>query len=199
MISNQPITVVTGSGRSGTTLMMKMLIAAGMEGYYEKGNNNEELFECMEDTILPRHSVWLEKCFGKCVKIHNWFWKQPPDHYSYRVIWMHRDPEQIAKSTVKLLNREQELKGDEAKYEFNKFIEEGIRSLQNKTPANFSLYPFLTYIKVNYEDLILAPEEQIHKIIKFMDFDESVYSKMRGCIVDRTPANYDGFLENYLK
>jgi len=104
------ITIVSGLPRSGTSMMMKMLEAGGMEilkdeirkadednpaGYYE--------FEKVKE--LKKDVSWLENAKGKSVKIISSLLEHLPEKYTYKIIFMHRNMEEILNSQRQMLFR----------------------------------------------------------------------------------------------
>lgn len=105
------ILVVSGIPRSGTSLMMKMLEAAGVpiqsdgerqadldnpKGYYE--------FERVKQ-LDKGDTEWLEEARGKAVKIISPLLKYLPDTYYYDVIFMRRELSEVLASQRKMLER----------------------------------------------------------------------------------------------
>lgn len=97
------VTVVCGSGRCGSTMIMAMLEAGGVPvvstcgvfGYYED-------IRVISD---PIHAGFIEECRGKAVKV-----LRPSDHrlplqFLYRFVWMNRDPDAQARSMWKFMGR----------------------------------------------------------------------------------------------
>ncbi len=112
MSSNEPsfLTVVTGLPRSGTSMMMKMLAAGGMEvladnirkadddnpgGYYE--------FEPVKKT--KEDASWLADAHGKAVKMIYMLLADLPDSHQYRVIFMQREYSEVLASQEVMLER----------------------------------------------------------------------------------------------
>ena len=101
-MSAPSITVVTGSSRCGTSLMMRMLHAGGVPVYCEPGNVGIS-FETNQAVRLPAAHAWLNECEGKAVKILEPTTFRPPSGPTYRFILMQRDVWEQAKSQVKFL------------------------------------------------------------------------------------------------
>lgn len=110
MTNKKFITIVSGLPRSGTSMLMKMLKAGGMEiltdnlrmadednpkGYYE--------FEAVKQ--LEKNQEWLPDAQGKVVKIISQLLKQLPPRYEYKVIFMRRKMEEILASQKQMLIR----------------------------------------------------------------------------------------------
>lgn len=97
------ITVVSGSPRCGSSLMMAMLQAGGLPLYYDKGK--ETSWETDKQSLLPEHCAWLSECEGKAVKILEPCYSEIPSSsgLEYRSILMFRNPIEQAKSQLKFL------------------------------------------------------------------------------------------------
>ncbi len=106
----KPIIVVSGLPRSGTSLMMQMLEAGGIEivtdrvrtadesnpqGYYE--------LEAVKELDKGTHPFWLKDARGKAVKIIAFLINYLPETFSYKVIFMHRDIDEVLASQTKML------------------------------------------------------------------------------------------------
>ena len=142
-MSDQTITIVSGLPRSGTSLMMQMVNAAGIpaltddvraqdednpRGYYE--------LEAVKKTRTDKS--WLDGVAGRVVKlVHLLLYDLPPDR-SYRVIFMRRRLSEVVRSQGVMLERR------------------GTRGAQ-----------------LTAEQLIKAFEDQIDKIEKWLDAQSS--------------------------
>ena len=104
------ITIVSGLPRSGTSMMMRILEAGGMRilkdeirkadednpaGYYE--------FEKVKE--LKKDPSWLENAKGKAVKIISSLLEHLPERYIYKIIFIHRNMEEILDSQRQMLIR----------------------------------------------------------------------------------------------
>lgn len=104
------VTIVSGLPRSGTSMMMQALEAGGMplltdnvrtadadnpKGYYE--------FEPVKKT--KSDPSWLAQAPGKAVKmVYRLLYDLPKDH-EYRVVFMHRNMDEIMASQQTMLDR----------------------------------------------------------------------------------------------
>jgi len=107
-----PIIVVSGLPRSGTSMAMKMLEAGGVElavdgirtadednpkGYYE--------LERVKDLDKPGDKSWLRETRGKGVKIISFLLKDLPRENRYKVLFMTRHLDEVLASQTKMLDR----------------------------------------------------------------------------------------------
>jgi hypothetical protein len=104
------ITVVSGLPRSGTSLMMQMLAAGGLEplvdGIRQPDEDNPRgYFEYEPVKSLRQDASWMPLAAGKVVKIvHVLLTALPPD-FDYRIVMMHRHPQAVLASQRKMLER----------------------------------------------------------------------------------------------
>ena len=110
--SDQPIIIVSGLPRSGTSMMMKMLNAGGLQLVTDEirradDDNPNGYFELETVKLLPEGNfIWLQNAGGKVVKVISSLLEYLPTQYSYKVIFMERDLKEILASQKKmLLNR----------------------------------------------------------------------------------------------
>jgi len=105
------IIVVSGLPRSGTSMMMAALKAGGMDlvvdGEREADANNPKgYYEFERVKKLPTGDVgWLALAQGKAVKIVSALLEFLPEGYSYRVIFMERNIDEILASQSRMLAR----------------------------------------------------------------------------------------------
>jgi hypothetical protein len=108
----QPIVVVSGLPRSGTSMIMKMLEAGGLpvltdglrtadednpKGYYEV----ERVKGLAQDT----DKSWLAEARGKGIKVISFLLKSLPPQFNYRVVFIRREMEEVLASQRKMLAR----------------------------------------------------------------------------------------------
>lgn len=104
------LVVVSGLPRSGTSLMMQMLQAGGLEAMTDgvrkaDEDNPEGYFEWEEIKRLPRNPRLIEKARGKAVKVISMLLRSLPRRHRYKVIFMRRPVAEIVASQRKLRER----------------------------------------------------------------------------------------------
>lgn len=114
----QPIVVVSGLPRSGTSMAMRMLEAGGLpvftdglrqadpsnpHGYYE--------LERVKELDKGGDVSWLADARGKAVKIISFLLTHAPETYDYQVIFMRRDLDEIVASQNRMLETRGEARG----------------------------------------------------------------------------------------
>ncbi|HZZ44191.1 MAG TPA: hypothetical protein VFE58_14750 [Tepidisphaeraceae bacterium] len=110
MSGEEFVTVVSGLPRSGTSVMMQMLAAGGMEMLTDgkRGadvDNPAGYFELEAVKGLATDARFLEEAGGKGVKIVHALLGYLPRGREYRVIFMRRDLDEVLASQRKMLDR----------------------------------------------------------------------------------------------
>lgn len=165
----EPITVVSGLPRSGTSMAMKMLEAGGIppltdhlrtadsdnpKGYYE--------FERVKK-LKDGDVAWLPEAQGKSVKIIAALLTYLPSDYEYRVLFMRRKVDEILASQAKMLeNRGEESKVDDPTMAnlFKKHLQQ-VRAWMNSQPN-------LIYLDLDYNAMLADPEPYVRQINQFL-------------------------------
>jgi hypothetical protein len=179
------ITVVSGLPRSGTSMMMKMLEAGGMQtltdnirtadennpkGYYEF-----ERVKKMKDGDI----AWVETAQGKVVKVISALLEQLPADFRYKVVFMRRDIHEILASQKKMLKVMGQSDG--------KVTDEQLASIYQKHLTHIEVWlarqPNLDVIYVNYNALLKDPSIFLSQIQAFLT-EELDAVKMRS-VIDR--------------
>ncbi len=166
-----PVIIVSGLPRSGTSMMMKMLTAAGLEivtdnvrtadednpkGYFEH--------ERVKELDKGNDKGWLQEHKGKVLKIISFLLKDLPDDCFYQVIFMRRDLEEVIASQNKMLDRRGEPRdetGDEKMIQLYRNHLRKVELILEQRP-NFEL------LDVSYRQVIDEPREQAARVAKFL-------------------------------
>ncbi|HTG16667.1 MAG TPA: sulfotransferase domain-containing protein [Blastocatellia bacterium] len=112
-MNNQAITIVSGLPRSGTSMMMKMLAAGGVEPLTDNiraadEDNPRGYFEFERVKQIEHDKAWLEDARGRAVKLISALLKHLPPTHNYKVIFMRRAmPEILASQRQMLIRREE--------------------------------------------------------------------------------------------
>lgn len=119
----EPVVIVSGLPRSGTSMMMKMLEAGGLsvmtdgervadvdnpKGYYE--------YERVKELEKEKDKSYIRDGRGKVLKVISFLLKELPDDNDYRIVFMRRDLSEVLASQNKMLkHRGEENKTEDAK------------------------------------------------------------------------------------
>jgi hypothetical protein len=106
----QPLTIVSGLPRSGTSMMMRMVVASGIPALTDGERQPDEdnplgYFELEAVKKTRSDSSWLNHSEGKVVKLIHILLPDLPLDRPYRIIMMHRDMDEILASQHKMLTR----------------------------------------------------------------------------------------------
>ena len=109
-MTQEPITIVSGLPRSGTSMMMKMLEAGGMPVLTDSWRSADEdnpkgYYEFERVKQIKTDQAWLPQAQGKVVKMISELLQYLPPIYCYRVIFMRRKLEETLASQRQMLQR----------------------------------------------------------------------------------------------
>lgn len=166
----EPIIVVSGLPRSGTSMMMKMLDAAGIpimtdavrtadidnpKGYFE--------YERVKDLEKEQDRSWVREARGKALKVISWLLKDLPDDNAYWIVFMRRDIDEVLASQNKMLaNRgEQDATDDAAMAEAYRNHLAAVRIMARRKP-NWRI------VEVRYDEAIRDPAKVARIVNAFL-------------------------------
>lgn len=182
------ITVVTGLPRSGTSMMMQVLWAGGMEvatdgaraadesnprGYFE--------LEAVKQLRSPDSRRWLGGLRGKAVKIIFVLLYHLPECFDYRVIFMRRDLGEVLMSQRTMLERAGRLPAAESDAQLSAAYRRELERLE----AWLGSRRGVRTLTVNYGEFLRDPQAQVERVNEFLG---------RGLDATRMAAAVDGRL-----
>jgi hypothetical protein len=168
-----PVIVVSGLPRSGTSMMMKMLEAAGLELFVDGVRTADEdnpkgyfEYEPVKDLAKSKDKSWLQQSKGKVVKVISYLLPHLPEDCYYRILFMHRDLHEVMASQNKMLARRGESTDDDAE----RMI--GIWQFHlRKTEFLLQEADNLEVLDVNYNDVLQDPRTQAQRVKRFLGGD----------------------------
>jgi len=160
--------IVSGLPRSGTSLMMQILRAGGIEPLTDAKraadeDNPEGYWEWEAIKKLPKDPRLIEAAEGKAVKVVSALLPNLPGKHRYTIIYMVRPTEQVVDSQWAMLAR----KGTQPKSEKKHLIEvqehhsQQIREVLKKSER-------VTFLEVVFPDLVADPEPVIAKLAELL-------------------------------
>jgi hypothetical protein len=166
----QPIVVVSGLPRSGTSMIMKMLEAGGLsvltdgmrtadednpKGYYE--------VERVKDLARETDKGWLAEARGKGIKVISFLLKSLPSTFNYKVVFIRRDLEEVLASQRKMLARRSETE-ETAPERMRALFEDDLwrASYQLKRRPEFES------IELHYSAVLARPLEEARRLSAFL-------------------------------
>lgn len=104
------ITIVSGLPRSGTSLMMQMLVAGGMEALFDDqkqadADNPRGYFEWERIKQLPKDPGCIAEAEGKVVKVVSRLLLSVPESHECRVLFMRRPLAEVIASQNEIVRR----------------------------------------------------------------------------------------------
>jgi hypothetical protein len=170
---NEPsaqVVIVSGLPRSGTSMMMKMLEAGGMQVVEDQirepnADNPRGYYEFERVKKLPEgDTVWLEDAVGKAVKVISQLVMHLPDSYAYKVLFVRREIDEILASQAKMLKRRGESAGAVSNERmaglFDKHLE--------KVYAWMDARPNVAYLDVDYNQMLADPRPTLERVNAFL-------------------------------
>jgi hypothetical protein len=164
------VIVVSGLPRSGTSMMMQILQAGGLEiltdqqrtadednpkGYYEF-----ERVKKMKDGEVK----WVKDARGKVVKVISALLEYLPRELPYKVIFMQRKMDEILASQKQMLVRRGEPTDKASDATLGDLF---TRHLQ-KVETWLAGQPNIQVLYIQYDELLAQPDMHIHSLVEFL-------------------------------
>ena len=164
------ITVVSGVPRSGTSMMMSVLEAGGLEPMKDDiraadEDNPRGYYELELVKKLKVDAAWVDRAVGKVVKVvHAHLRDLPRDRHRYRVVLMRRDMTEVLRSQRKMLERRGVPGG--------KISDERAAAIYSKQLAELEDWmraePAFDHIAADYNELVRDPGPGLRAIHAFL-------------------------------
>jgi len=165
----QPVVIVSGLPRSGTSMMMKMLEAGGMalvidgirtadednpKGYYE--------FERVKQ-LDKGDTAWVADARGKTVKVISALLEYLPADSAYKVLFMNRKMPEVLASQRKMLKRR-----DEKSEISDEKLAALLRKHVQQTKTWITRQPNFRMLDLDYNAMLVDPEPWAEKVNAFL-------------------------------
>ncbi len=165
-----PVIIVSGLPRSGTSMMMKILEAGGLEivtdnertadednpkGYYE--------FEIVKQLGDGGEADWVKQAEGKVVKVISFLLQHLPPSHSYKVIFMRRKVEEILASQQQMLARRGETSTDS-----DERVAETFQEHLKRVRVWLANQKNIQVLYVDYNSLMKEPQGPIQGVFDFL-------------------------------
>ncbi len=168
MSLDSEIVVVSGLPRAGTSLMMQMLSAGGLEVVTDNlraadVDNPRGYWELEQVKRIKRDATWLPQTRGRVFKMVSQLLYDLPHTERYRIIFMQRRLEEVIVSQEKMLKRLNRPAGphDQMKQAFDLHLERLFQWLPNQ--SNMKL------LEISYNALLREPATHAQQISAFLD------------------------------
>lgn len=184
----QQITIVGGLPRSGTSLLMQMLDAAGIPILTDQQRRPDEdnprgYYELEAVKRTKADPSWLADAPGKAVKLVHLLLHDLPATYRYRVLVTRRNIDEVLASQQKMLARSGK-SGGALKPEAMKRV---LTDQLDKAIAHLRSRPECRVLEVDYNALLADPAPIATAIAEFLELDAGAADCMTA-VVD--PALY---------
>ncbi|MCG8454797.1 MAG: sulfotransferase, partial [Holophagales bacterium] len=161
------VLVVSGLPRSGTSLMMQMLAAGGVEPYTDgdrvaDASNPRGYFEHAAVAALGRSAAFLGDVGGRAVKVVASLLAHLPESYRYRVLFMRRDLDEVLASQRAMLA----LQGRPAQPTLR--VARGLERTLAQVERDFAARPGVALLALDYHHVLDAPETAARRIAAFL-------------------------------
>jgi hypothetical protein len=168
-MNDQTITIVSGLPRSGTSMMMKMLAAGGLEPLTDNiraadEDNPKGYFEFERVKQIESDKAWLEEARGRVVKLISALLRHLPPSYNYKVVFMRRAMPEILASQRQMLIRRGEpadaVPDDKMAAMFNKHVAQ--------VEAWLAAQPNIEVLYISYNEVMKDSRAHAHRINTFL-------------------------------
>ncbi len=164
------ITIVSGLPRSGTSMMMKMLEAGGMEVVVDNIRKSDEdnpkgYYEFEKVKKIKTDASWLDGTRGKVFKMVSMLLYDLPADRQYKIIFMKRNMDEMLASQRAMLVRlgkpADEVKDEELARLFGRHLA-GIEKWLDQQKNMGVLY-------VNYNEIMKNPRDAVQNVNRFLN------------------------------
>ena len=166
----KPVIVVSGLPRSGTSMTMKMLEAAGLQtitdGIRTADEDNPKGYfedERVKDLAETENRSWLRQGRGRAVKIISFLLKDLPDDNNYKVLFMRRHLDEVLASQAKMLER----RGETSETDDDRMMDLWENHLW-RVSYLMKHSSHIEAIDVEYRGVLESPEKQARRIADFL-------------------------------
>ena len=164
------ITVVSGLPRSGTSMLMKMLEAGGIQpltdhfrtadddnpkGYYE--------FERVKK-LDQGDTAWLPEAQGRAIKVISMLLRHMPGEYVYKVVFSRRKIDEILASQQKMLVHRDKSTDQVSDEDLTKMYRQHLEQVEVWLAAQ----PNVEVLYVNYNQMLADPRPQVERMNRFL-------------------------------
>ncbi|NUM51414.1 MAG: alkaline phosphatase family protein [Flavobacteriales bacterium] len=163
------IIIVSGLPRSGTSMLMQMLQQTELEIFTDNErqadeNNPKGYLEHEAVKRLARDKAWLPLANGKVVKIISHLLVHLPSRFKYKIIFIHRNLNEILSSQHKMLVREGKIKEGEFRAGLQMAYKENLKRIAMWESSNSNV----EMLHLKYAEIIENTEVEALKIKTFL-------------------------------
>jgi hypothetical protein len=185
LMNTEPITIVAGLPRSGTSMMMQILVAGGIPPLTDHirradEDNPKGYYELEAVKKVKEDASFLDGAGGKVFKMVHLLLLDLPEGRTYRVVFMRRRIEEVLASQKKMLERMGKSGGNLPDEKLAEIFEDQVAKVQ----AFLAARPNFSVLYVNYNRILQDPEPVVKEINDFLGGNMNVRAMME--VVDPT-------------
>ena len=163
------ITVVSGLPRSGTSMMMKMLEAGGLEILTDDVREADEdnlkgYYEDERVKALHVDNEWVGEAEGQVIKVISYQLKHLPVDHEYRIIFMERKIPEVLESQKKMMIRRGEPADDVPDGLMTGIFQKHL----DETYDWLSSQPNMSVLYISYNDSLQNPAPTVSQVNRFL-------------------------------
>ena len=169
------ITIVSGLPRSGTSMMMKVLQAGGLEVFTDNlrtaDEDNPKGYYELEDVkaLKDGKSDWMQDAPGKVVKVISSLLEYLPSEYKYKIVFMRREiAEVLASQKQMLIRRGESSEGDDQK--MAEIFQEHLKRVR----VWLANQPNMDILYVDYNALMADPNPEVKAVAEFLSLTQNL-------------------------
>jgi len=169
MVLRDFIIVVSGIPRSGTSMMMRILEAGGLDVVTDNIrkadlNNPKGYYETEKTKKLKTDSIWIKDYKGKVIKIISQLIYNLPVEYYYKIIFMKRNMDEIIASQSAMIknlgSKDPEIPKETLAARFNEHLERvGSWLIDQKN---------MEVLYISYNEMVANPKGHIPSVNRFL-------------------------------
>jgi len=165
----EPVIVVSGLPRSGTSLAMQAIHAGGIEPVTDgervaDPDNPRGYYEFERVKALRTDKSWLDSAAGKVVKVIHMLVPELPDDRPYRVVFMERELSEVLASQSTMLARSGRAGAALPPDRLKAIYEQQLRQVHEWLTAR----PNFAVLRVPYRGFVSEPSAQVERIADFI-------------------------------
>lgn len=168
-MSSDVVTIVSGLPRSGTSMMMKMLEAGGLEPLTDNirtadEDNPKGYYEFEKVKEMKSDTSWLPDAQGRVVKVISALLQELPREASYRIVFMRRHMHEILASQRQMLIRRGQQPDRVPDEKMAAMFEKHLVKIEEWLAAQ----PNMQVLYVKYNDILAGPAEAARTVNEFL-------------------------------
>ena len=168
------ITIVSGLPRSGTSLMMQMLVAGGMialsDGERQADTDNPRGYvEWERIKTLPNDPACIAEGEGKVVKVISKLLLSLPAGHEYRIIFMQRPLPEVLASQDQMLRRRGSYRGTHKESANPAAITAAFEKHLREVYAWLDAKAYVRAMRIPYHDVLSQPKEISQQLAEFLE------------------------------